>query len=183
VKDPRYLFTLIFPCAYFSVEGIKKINWKAKHFVIINVSAIAVLVLINLFSPVPYLNLTYQSRYQIEPENCMISSNQWIFFNYMGYPVEPAPWSWMVKRKIEEGYRLIFYKDIHEPEYVQNMTFLHQFPIIEENDEYILLGDREKCAPRHVVNKTYLQRLNESIYAKYNYSIETDPCKVLFPFC
>ena len=184
VKDPRYLFTLILPCAYFSVDGIKRINWTVKPVVVINVSVIAVLIFINFFSPVPYLNLTYQSRYQIEPENCMISSNQWIFFNYMGYPSEPAPRRWEVEEKIEEGYRLIFYKDILEPDYVQNTTFIHQFPIIEENDEYILLGNKEKCAPTHVVNRTYLQRLNESIYTKYNYSIETDPCRVLFPdFC
>ncbi len=182
VKEPRYAFSMILPCAYFAVFALKTV-W-SKHISTINLSAVLILVLVSLSFSIPIATLQDRSRYEIEPDDCMLASNAWVFLNYMGYPSEPAPRQWEVEEKIEEGYRLIFYKDISEPDYVQNTTFIHRFPVIEENNEYILLGDKEKCMPRHIVNRTYIQRLNESTYTKYNYSIETDSCRVLFHgFC
>lgn len=182
VKEPRYAFSMILPCAYFAAFALKK-GW-SRYLSAINISAVLILVLVSLSLSIPIDTLQDRSLYEIEPDDCMLVSNAWVYFNYMGYPSEPAPRQWEVEGKIENGYRLILYKGIPEPDYMQNESFMHRFPAIEENNEYILLGDKEKCAPKHVVNRTYLQRLNESIYKKYNYSIETDPCRVLFPsFC
>lgn len=182
VKEPRYAFSMILPCAYFAAFALKK-GW-SRYVSVINISAVLILVLVSLSFSIPIYALQDTGPYGIEPDDCMLISNAWVYFNYMGHPAEPAPWQWEVGGKIENGYRLILYKGIADPVYVQNATFMHQFPVIEENDEYILLGDREKCMPRHAVNKTYLQRRNESIYTKHGYSIETDPCRVLFlAFC
>jgi hypothetical protein len=80
---------------------------------------------------------------------------------------------------VDSGYRVIIYKRIKDPDYVGNLTFLRQFPVLGENG-YILIGNRSICMPKYAVNKTYIQRRNESVYAKYGYSAETDLFKVMF---
>ena len=59
-----------------------------------------------------------------------------------------------------------------------NQTFLRQFPIVVETGDYILLGDG--CAPITPADRSYLERLNDTLLTVYNYTVSEDPCEILF---
>ena len=183
IKHPRYFFNLILPLAYFSIIFLKKFKVKAEHIGLVNLILGISLVWLIMVTPqgeIPDLTLPYPPYHPNLTENCMISSNRWVILDYLGKPAEPAPRDFRVKEYVDKGYRIIIYKD-PEPDYSRNTTFLKQFPVMEESEKYVILGNESLCLPPYTFDKIYLEQLNESIYLKYNYSIETDPCKILLP--
>jgi len=137
-KDPRYLFTLGLPISYFSTIFMDKIrNKKVKKLV-----ALIIMVLNFAFASFFFIPLDNPAPYkQIIPklDNCMLESNVWPYFNYLGVPTDRYPWENSLNSEIEAGKRILLFKNNVEPEYVRNEEFLSQFPIIENTTEYILL--------------------------------------------
>ncbi len=74
---------------------------------------------------------------------------------------------------------LLFYR-IREPEYSKNTTFLHSFPVVDENKDYIILGNTTRCVPITKVDNTYVAAVNQTLYLLYNESTDIDACNILF---
>ena len=169
-KTPRYLFNLILPVSYFSSFLIRDKTPKIIPLSIFILNfMLGSLFFLRLEDPTVYRNLIS------ELDECMLRSNAWVYFNYQGIPTDVAPRKELVKQEIERGKRILLFKHIEEPEYVKDENFLKQFKTIKKTEEYIILGDPTKCAPRYKVNKTYLQRLKEDV------GIEVSTCELFLP--
>ena len=180
LKYPRFLFNLILPFVYFSVIGLERFKIKAEHIGLLNICLGVFILWTIIISPSGATNSIFSnpSDYPNVTENCMISSNRWVIINYLGRPAEPNPRDFRVREYLDKGYRIVIYKD-PEPDYARNSSFLKQFPVIEETERYVILGDRSKCMEPYVFDKTYLEQLNESLYLKYNFSVETNFFRML----
>jgi len=178
IKTPRYLFGFILPISYFSYYGLMKIRFKKKLFFIIII--LNLLLLIFLFSHIPlessnrYVNATFYL------DDCMVSSNAWVHLNYLGYTAKSAPRVELFDYEINEGYRILLFYGIDEPAYIENKSFLEKYPTIEKNDNFILLGNKNKCVNKTRMDGTYLGNLNNTSFLIYNQSIPISTCETLF---
>lgn len=154
-KELRYLFSLGLPVSYFSTTFIDKIrNKKVVTLIIVILNfGIASFFFTPLYNLAPYK--------QIIPrlDDCMLESNVWPYFNYLGVPTDTYPWKNTLNSEIKVGKRILLFKNNVEPEYVRDEEFLSHFPIIENTAEYILLGDENKCAPRYKVDTPFLEKV------------------------
>lgn len=183
-KIERYLFHIIFPLAYFSSIlisfiikkfGIKK--RKIELFVILIIALnFSFLILFEMYSHQGEDPRTYKIEYN---EMCMTSSNAWVFINYFGIPSEPYPREEEVYEMISTGYRIILFKNIREPPYLFNSSFMEKLPIIEKKENYVIIGNKNRCKKIEKFEYFYIKRLNEFLKKYHNYTIETHPCKVL----
>jgi len=112
-----------------------------------------------------------------EIKGCAIKSNIWAHLSYHGRLAEPFVGDVMVPYYIDDGYYFLFHYKSPEPWYKDNQTFMYSFKVVEDNDEYILIGDG--CAPIRDVNMSYLDR-SEEAKQKTGYGPSTNPCDVLF---
>jgi hypothetical protein len=126
------------------------------------------------FVKVDYNNLIED----LEPlKGCALKSNIWVPLTYEGRVSEPFSNKELIDQNIKEGYYILFRYDSREPVYILNETFMLEFPIVFENEEYILLGTG--CLEEEPVTKSYLQRLNIRLDKQYNYTVSEDPCEIL----
>lgn len=159
LKQFRYLINAIIPLMYFSYFYLVKYKKNAIKIL----SIINVVLLIILFALAPsFSGLEYSGNYKDAAkhildrnESCMTSSNLWIAMNYYGVPSSPVS-----DRNLEEhinlGYRVILFKiDSIDSEFMKNETLIYQYPIVFENDYYLILGDVNKCASP----KSYVKEL------------------------
>jgi hypothetical protein len=190
IKDVRYLFTLSMPVVYFSVMGVEYICQKSR---IPNLKVIitAALVLLTAAS-VPALLEYYETEdvyvdsiekmEELGINNCALKSNGWVLLNYLERTSHDYPWDRLVGHYIDEGYYILLFYRIGEPIYSRNKTFMQQFPIAYENEDYIILGNAtpENCAQITKVDNTYVEAVNQTVTLLYNTSIDTDACHIFF---
>jgi hypothetical protein len=94
---------------------------------------------------------------------------------YIGKLSEPPPWRGeLLQEKINEGIFIILFNSPTEFEWETNKTFLHQYPVVHENKNFIILGDLSKCKPPRKFNFTY----TESMFPGRN--ISNDICFLAF---
>ncbi len=110
-------------------------------------------------------------------EECALKTNLWVTYNYNGRTAEAFPRKELVSYYLEEGYYMLFKYNAREPEYMFNETFMNQFPIYYEDEDYIILG--EGCAEINDVDVSYIDRLNNDLLIAYNYTETNDPCVLL----
>jgi hypothetical protein len=161
LRSSRYLFVAVFPLAYFITKALQGNKWSLR----ISPSLIIILNLILFQFYSPYLDLVDSSYYDsafLSLDDCMVSSNAWVYVNYLGIHSEPYPPKELINKRINEGYRLLFYKNVGEPEYIFNESFMNEFNIIEETSNYYLLGNLSLCKKPYVYDLSYLQGLNRS---------------------
>lgn len=180
-KDPRYLFNLVFPLAYF---GHYTINFSKKFKKAIIFSAVLLTIISLIFAvnyyhaekPTMYLNAINQT------DNCALSSNNWVHLNYLGKNTIPSPSKEQAKSQIEEGYRILLFYNNVEPEYTFDKEFISTFPKIHEEEKFIILGDKNKCKDIDSIDydTTYLERLRDKIKFLRNQTLEIDFKSVLF---
>lgn len=180
-KEPRYLFNLLFPLAYFGYYSIK--NFKFKKIIIIITFLLAI---ISMFGVANYYQAENPSIYisAIEKiDNCSLASNNWVHLNYLGRKTIPFPPEEMVKKYIDEGYRIILFYNNIEPSYTHNQEFLSTLPIIHEEDRFIILGDKNKCKDINSIkyDSTYLERFRDKIRFLTNQEADISP-KAILPF-
>ena len=106
-------------------------------------------------------------------DKCRTQTNNWVILNYYGFLAEPAPWKHKFAENIENGMRIILFKSIDDPEYINDKEFLSGFPIIEETDDYIVFGKKDVCLEQMPMTSTYVDRFEE------NTGIKIDRCEVL----
>ncbi|MBN2112189.1 hypothetical protein JW707_03765 [Candidatus Woesearchaeota archaeon] len=190
IKDVRYLFTLSMPVVYFSALGIEYLSKKSKmpklKFIIT-----AALVLLAIASVPPLLEYyetkevyadSIEKMEELGINNCALKSNGWVLLNYLGRTSHDYPWDMLVSHYIDKGYYILLFYRIGEPIYSRNATFMHQFPVAYENEDYIILGNAtsEDCAPITKVDNTYVAAVNQTVTLLYNTSIDTDACHIMF---
>ena len=148
----KYLFAFLLPVFYFSAIFIEKFSKKEWMKIIF-----PVLIALNImlaFSPAFLIMLPNASIYsdasQFLDKDCMTMSNVWVPLNYLGYATEPAPVEfnkYKIGVLIESGKRIFYFKKRIDEDYgyVKNETFIKQFNILNETDDFLLLGNKNSC--------------------------------------
>lgn len=167
-KDPRFLYASSIPLAYFAAKIAPK---KCLIFAAISFTAV-------LFMPYQLESPDLYKHIAAASENCAAQSNIWVALNYYGRPSEPFPYAEGLNDSVKSGYRIVLLKYVRDPSYATNETFLRSFPIIEENDAYIILGNSTLCRKPGSYNETFLNRQN-SYYEKYRNPLNLTPLKAL----
>ena len=168
VKEARYLFPFILPLSYFTYYTIQKAD--VYKIIMLN---IFIMVALFLLMPIEYFVLMNEKNYPVYQAECMTTSNLWVYLNYHGVPSYPEIRKEEYKNYIEDGYRIVLYK------YVHNKPNVVRYPVIEENEFFVVIGKNETCKEFENVTEPYLIRLNRTISRLKNKSIETDPCVIL----
>jgi len=156
-KEERYLFPITLPAAYFASKGAEKLG-KEKI-----VSAFVVLSLVLLFMLLPLARNEPPYFYQNVKYDCAVQSNAWMPLNYYGIPSEPYPNQEDFSLSVNEGYRIILFKKTDFPLYMNNVSFINQFPIIEENEDYVIYGDASKCKEPQKYEMLFADRIKGRI--------------------
>ena len=159
IKVDRYLFNIILPLAYFSAIYLKNKIAPLK-IVLINISLAAVIIILMSTGSIS-LGFTDYENYNISNE-CMVASNNWVPLNYNGITAEPPPRDWQVDRYIDEGYRIMIFKNEFFDDVYSNFIG-KDLPIIEENEVYVIFGDESKCKEIINVDEPYIVRLKASL--------------------
>ncbi len=169
-KEPRFLYASSIPLAYFAAK-IAERGEIALIFAIISFTTV-------LFLPYQLENPNLYKSIASASENCATQSNIWVALNYYGMPTEPFPYMETLNDSVKSGYRIVLLKYVRDPSYATNETFLHSFPVISENDAYIILGNSTLCRKPGNYNETFLNRQN-SYYKKYKYPMNLTPLTAL----
>jgi len=179
IKVERYLFNLNLPLIFFSYLWLEKKLEKKILYIIFILSISTALFLVTSRSYGYGTKGENLKRIIEEMPSCRTQSNNWVFLNYFGFTAEPAPWKNKVEENINQGILILLFKSIPDPEYTQNQTFLSQFPLIEETNNYILLGKSDMCLEQIPVTRTYMERFEE------NTGIEVNECEIIMgePLC
>lgn len=185
-KELRYLFPAALPVAYFSSIAADEIRKRSKHLFLAIVSVIILLNLalfaamnINAYDSGDKYRNAVKTMQEKGIGNCRTLSNAWPILNYLGKAAEPFPRKELVNRTVAEGNFVLIFYSIKEPEWANN-SFLHAYPVIHENNDFIVLGHEGACMPERVFNHTYLSLLLEKLLLVHNVSINTNPCFMLF---
>ena len=193
IKASRYLFNLILPLTYLSYFAL--INIRKKEFrntipilsilliIIFTVSLMFVFYSLNyndnkLLSPSSYSNIAVNLSNDIK--DCTLLSNAHIFLNYNEIKSEGFPDSRLLNKKIKEGYRVLLFKKIGEPDYTFNSSFLANYPILSQNEDYILLGDKNICNKTLNLDRTYLESINLLYKEAFNETFSITPFELFF---
>ncbi|MBL7051799.1 MAG: hypothetical protein ISS01_01790 [Nanoarchaeota archaeon] len=169
----RYFMIFTIPGALFASYAMKKIKWKT--FIVV---AFIILTLVStafVFSSERFVNEDYEDL-GIDDE-CALKTNLWVTFNYNERIAEVFPRKELVSHYIDEGYYMLFKYNAREPEYMFNESFMSEFPVVYQDEEYILIG--EGCVEISSVDESYIDRLNNDLLLAYNYTETDDPCFLL----
>jgi len=169
-KEARYMFSVTLPAAYLSAMFVRSLKlWRV---------ALIAIVIVNVLLASAFFgrleNVEYMREALADTDNCMLSSNGWVFLNYFGRNTEPYPRKTLILGEIENGKRILLFKGITEPDYVRDDEFMATLPKLIEKEGYVILGDSAKCAPITKVNIAYVEGLRRA-------SINITHCEVLFP--
>ncbi|MFP4116571.1 MAG: hypothetical protein ACLFQ8_00615 [Candidatus Aenigmatarchaeota archaeon] len=151
-KEPRYLFNLILPAAYFSYHSLRD-----RHEKIFIVVLAVNLVLAGAFF-VPLGEYADMGEAVQATGNCMATSNLWVPMNYHGKPTEPI--STNISESLEQGNRVVLFKHASNYETYLNRIDSEQ-PIIEETEIYTVFGYEDRCSPERKADRSFLVREGE----------------------
>jgi hypothetical protein len=188
LRATRYLFPAILPVAFFAYKGITKTleYFSIKNKIYLVATIIIVISVLSAFTIQFYSNNNEELTSinvlkileELELDNCELMSNIWVGLNAKGLFSQPAPRASQMNSSIQEGFIIALLKYGDEPEYVSNQSFLEKFPIIFDSEQYIIIGS--SCKKPTKFNLTYLEQTKIYIENAHNYSINTNPCFVMF---
>ncbi|MEM4152615.1 MAG: hypothetical protein QXK80_00630 [Candidatus Pacearchaeota archaeon] len=176
IKEPRFLFNLALPACYFSVLGFNSIEkLKGEKRTIVKTVLIIFLLVLSLFTFVFAENTSKgfigeeEMTKQIikKTDNCTIASDLWIYFNWYGKKAIPAPMALNLVETnepeifsmIDQGYNIILFKNSES--FTKNKNFVEDLKnyLVEDNEKYIWLRNKEKCKIDEKINRTYIDSL------------------------
>jgi len=165
-KTHRYFFDLILPLAYFSARGLERFNYKVA-FIILAVTIVSFSYFIPYFrfeSPAKYLVAT-----ELVNDSCMVLSNSWVFLNYFGVNSGPAPLQNFVVDRLDKGYTLVFFKNVWDPQYVFNHSFMSNLPVTINTSDFFVV-DSDSCLPSYDYNISFIEEVRTDDPG-YNFTI------------
>jgi hypothetical protein len=179
LKEPRYLFLMVLPAAYFSTISLEKFVRKKWHiFVLVSFAIISLALLV--FYPYQNEEAFFYKNVAAQAENCSVKSDIWVPLNYYGAVAEPLM-SWQeINYSIEQGYRIIFTKISRELGFAGNQNLIDQFPKISEGYNYVILG-KGNCTTPKKYELSYLEKRRQYYLDVNNTIFDADPCRVLLP--
>ncbi len=152
-KNKRYLFNLIMPIGFFSSLAYNK-KIKIIYFLIFLLSFFAAL----KYSE-PLENPTIYEQAAAKLDKCETRSNAWVFMNYYDFYAGPLPWKHQIKDMVSNGTRFVIFKNI---ETGFSNDFWRQFPLIEENDKYFVVGNQSLCNKNTNYPNTYFDQISQA---------------------
>lgn len=194
IKDARYLFLLVLPIValyylffanFYSSLKLKQRNRLKKAIVFI----FLIIFLINLYFPYAQLeksryatkefyNETKEILESYDLSDCLIVSNYWVFLNGVGLKSIPLESNGSNYFWIDESVIVIYKFDYDKN--VLNNSF-RQTDILYEDDSQIIIGQNcKKDFSSNIGHKSFLQQIDELAQKNYGYSINTNPCMVIF---
>ncbi len=181
-KTDRYIFSLIFPASYFSAIAIRRVNKKITYFLVL-ISLIMVSMIffyggLRLENDQYYINALEEIGPLIG--NCSLLSNSWMPINGLGKLTGPAPQKIIANYRINEGYKILLFKNAGEPDYILDRDFISSLGILKETDRYILIGNQNTCKKSGTYDQTYLQNIDELYKIGYNSSFEISLYELIF---
>jgi hypothetical protein len=179
-KTSRYLFVLILPCIYLAYQGYVHLQRKSKRTPLI----LAIIVILSFGSAIAITHKTisdpsyYQKPLEYLKEHnlseCSILSNRWVDLTYRGIQASPIPPQALFKKKIEQGYILVLFKETHTQTYGLKQDYL----FYNQTATTTIAGNG--CLPRRTYNLLFTEQARENIYEQYHYMININPCFILF---
>jgi hypothetical protein len=196
IKDARYLFTLVLPTAYFAYIGIQRLikmtrlnRRKAQSIVLIALVIFGLnfagIMLIEIFDAKRHERpFVYQEAISKMDElgigNCSLMSNAWVMLEYLGKPALPYPRVEQISSRLDEGEFFIFFFKIKEPPFIEDEEYLSSLPILIRNEDYVLIGDTDKCLAPKSQDYTFLSHFGNMISEVHGYETNQNPCFILF---
>lgn len=154
-KTARYLFDLIIPVAYFSARGLERFNYRVAF-------VITVLTFLFFTSLLPFFRLESPDKYlrvkSLINDSCMVLSNSWVFLDYFGVNAGPAPRQGYVLDRLTKGYTLVFFRNVYDPSYVFNDSFVDSLPVVINESEFFVV-DLEPCLASYSYNLSFIEEL------------------------
>ncbi len=177
IKISRYLFFIFLPLTYFSTVFLQSINKKK----LITILLIAI-ILFNFGYAFAHLNFngnpsnSFRTISKNLDKNCMYVSDKWIYFDYFGITTEaPTGFHDQFIRDLNNGKRFIIFRDVSEPDFLKNRTYLESLPLINKTDNYLIIGNSSFCMFPYKVDKSYLDAYRENNLTKLT------NCQVVMP--
>lgn len=185
MKLERFLFNLALPFSYFSVFGFSFLASLFKNKERRRIFFVVMVAVLILFSTLAFFLRTYTGetelrevksvidRLAVEGDECVVSSNRWIYFNYYNklayYPARSLLRADSNKidfyAKIDEGYNIIIFKNHgSEENYIELKPLIDSLDselVFEDNEKYVWVRDRDKCKEPFIVNDTYIERMSK----------------------
>ncbi|MFA5406085.1 MAG: hypothetical protein WC307_01900 [Candidatus Nanoarchaeia archaeon] len=164
-KTSRYLFLIVLPAAYFASRGLSRFNYK---------TCFIILALTFLVLPfyTPYFSLEASTHYVdaaiIVNSSCMAASNAWPFINKLGVDCAPSPRQQLVSLWLDRGYTLVMFKNVMEPDYIFNESFMASLPVIYENNYFYVISNESACLAPYNYDVSYVEELNNTLFDLYN---------------
>lgn len=180
-KDQRFLFNLLFPAIYFSMLGFnyllekKNLPWKKIIFVLIFITMIVSSIFSFVFMSIGNTDFIREdnkikeisSKLGEMENNCTISSDLWVYFNWYGEKARPEPkWRPTIKdglpeiySMVEEGYNIILFKNSEAYEVNKNFTRNLSQYIFEDTEQYIWLKNNESCKLDDKIESNYFKSM------------------------
>ena len=170
LRSSRYLFVAVLPVSYFITRVLqaRKTCLRTAPVVLLVLN----LILLPLYSP--YLSFISSDYYTPALErvgDCMVTSNAWVYVNYLGVSAEPYPHPDAISMRINDGYRVLLFKNVGEPEYTFDDLFISQFSVLENTSTHYLLGDWELCKDSYGYDLSYLQGMNRTYMEVHGYEL------------
>ena len=180
-KFDRYLFNLALPATYFSAIAVQRLGVKIVYL-LVAASFVSLLVI-----PVDMIKLQDESLYEkalrevrVDVGDCGLLSNGWVYLNKLGSTAGNAPDHRIVAKKIDEGYRILLFKHLQEPEYTFNKEFIGGLSVLKETGGYTLLGKNSSCVRVGRHDGTYIQQIDELYRDSFNESFSITAYELFF---
>ncbi len=173
---PRYFYNFALPLTVFVVLAVQRFQAKKVAAALVIVSVIGV----SMYSAGALASSGVDYQEMIDTlavaEGCAVKSNVWVHLSYYGRTAEPYVGDVMVPYYIDDGFYFAFAK-IGEPEYLYNETFMYQYTVVADTEDYIIIGDG--CREERDASLSYLDRVQEAKDIT-SFGPETEACYVLF---
>lgn len=183
IKQPRFLFNLFLPISYFSVFGINFLlslseKRNLKKFLSFSISGLLLVSSLYTFIIMDYQGKGLTNEYNTIKEvasninnNCTISSDSWVNFDWMDKKAVPPPKEINLTetkkpeifKMVDEGYNIVLFKNSESfsvnEKFIEEIKEKHKEYIIEDNDKYVWIHKKDKCKHVKNINETYIDSL------------------------
>jgi len=190
LKLHRYLFNLLLPISYFAYKGVVQVvTWcerlriDQKKWVTIFVLVIFALGYVVALSDASIVKFD-RARYLRgiadlkAKEGCAVSSNAWVELTYYGFAAGDFPRRELLNRSLERGEIVVLFKYIGEPQYADDEVFLHEFAVVKQTSEYIILG--KGCVKRMPLDELFVKKVADRVELLKGERTEERACHLLF---
>jgi hypothetical protein len=168
----RYLFLLLIPAVYFSyyvfdIFRNKKMVLAALFILFfISFSISSYTLVTSERNPLDFYKRAYTFNEQLIG-NCTLVSNMHILLNYQGIESEGFLNFLMFPSLIESGHRILLFKTPNDPDYSFDDSLLREFPVMNNTDRFVILGNSSLCNSSRNLDSTYLEQVNDFYQTVY----------------